>query len=60
VSLVTQHILNDICLAQVIVPFQLIVFHQLKPPALSHVEIQLGKDVLQSFVVRIDMKHIPQ
>jgi hypothetical protein len=42
------------------VHFKLIVFDQLEPPSLSHVQIQLCKDVLQAFVVRIDMNHIPK
>jgi hypothetical protein len=43
-----------------IVDFQLIVLDQPEPSSLPHVQIQLGKDVLQAFVVRIDMNHIPK
>jgi hypothetical protein len=50
---------NDVCLTQVIVNFHLIVLDQLEPPSLPHVQIRLDKDVLQAFVVRVDMKHIP-
>jgi hypothetical protein len=42
----------------VIVNFQLVVLDQLEPPSLPHVQIRLGKDVLQAFVVRVDMNHI--
>jgi hypothetical protein len=40
------------------VNFQLIVFDQLEPPSLPHVQIMSGKDILQDFVVHIDMNHI--
>jgi hypothetical protein len=56
----TQRVRNDICLSQVVVNFQLIVFDQLEPSLLPHVQIWLGKDVLQTFVVRIDMNRIPK
>jgi hypothetical protein len=59
VSLTTQHVRNDVCLTRVIVNFQLLVLDQLEPPSLPHVQIWLGKDVLQAFVVRVDMNHIP-
>jgi hypothetical protein len=43
----------------VIVNFQLIILDQLKPSSLLHVQIRLGKDILQAFVVHIDMNHFP-
>jgi hypothetical protein len=60
VSLMTQRVYNNVCLSRVIVNFQLIVFDQLEPPLLPHVEIRLGKDALQALVVRIDMNNIPK
>jgi hypothetical protein len=54
-----QRVHNDVCLSRVIVNFQLVVFDQLEPSSLPHVQIRLSKDVLQAFVVRIDMDHIP-
>jgi hypothetical protein len=59
VSLVTQRIRNNVCLTWVIVNFQLIVFDELEPPSLPHVQVWLSEDVLQAFVVHIDMNHIP-
>jgi hypothetical protein len=50
----TQRVCNDICISRVIVDFQLIVLDQLEPSLLPHVQIRLGKDVLQAFVVHID------
>ena len=50
---------HDLELA-VVVNFQLVVHDQLEPSSLPHVQIQLGKDVIQAFVVRIDMNHIPK
>jgi hypothetical protein len=55
----TQRVCDDICLSQVIVDFQLVVPDQLELSSLPHVQIRLGKDVLQAFVVRMDMNHIP-
>jgi hypothetical protein len=54
----TQCVRNDVCLSQVLVNFQLVVLDQLEPSSLPHVQIWLVKDVLQAFVVRIDMNHI--
>jgi hypothetical protein len=59
VSLVTQRIHNAVCLTRVIVNFQLVVLDQLEPPSLPHIQFWLGEDVLQAFVVRVDMNHIP-
>jgi hypothetical protein len=56
----TQVVCNDICLSPVIVNFQLVVLDQLKPSSLPHIQIWLGKDVLQAFVVRINVNHIPK
>jgi hypothetical protein len=56
---VTQCVCNDVGLTQVIVNFQLVVLDQLEPPSLHHIRIQLGEVVLQAFVVRVDMNHIP-
>jgi hypothetical protein len=58
VSLVTQHVRNDIYLSRVIVNFQLSVLDQLEPSSLPLVQVQLSEDVHQAFVVRIDMNHI--
>jgi hypothetical protein len=55
----TQRVCDDICLSQVIVDFQLVVLDQLELSSLPHVQIRLGKDVLQAFVVHMDMNHIP-
>jgi hypothetical protein len=44
----------------VVMNFQLIVFDQFEPPSLPHVQIWLGKDVVQAFVVCIEMNHIPR
>jgi hypothetical protein len=59
-SLTAQRVCNDVCFSRVIVNLQLVVFDQLEPSSLPHVQIWLGKDVLQTFVVCIDMNHIPK
>jgi hypothetical protein len=58
VSLAAQRVYDDICLTQVIVNFHLVVLDQLEPPSVPYVQIRLGKEVLQAFVVRVDMNHI--
>jgi hypothetical protein len=58
VSLVTQHVHNYICLAWMIVNFQLVVLDQLKQSSLPHVQVQLREDVLQAHVVYVDVSHI--
>jgi hypothetical protein len=55
----TQRIHNNVCLTRVMVNFQLVVFDQLEPPSLPHIQIKLGIDVLKAFVVRVYMSHIP-
>jgi hypothetical protein len=42
----------------VIVNFWLVVLDQLDPSSLPHVQARLSEDVLQAFVVCIDMNHI--
>jgi hypothetical protein len=59
-SLANQCVRNDVCLSRVIVNFQVVVFDQLEPPSLPHVQIRLGNDVLLAFVVRIDINDIPK
>jgi hypothetical protein len=60
VSLAAQHVRNDVFLTQVIMNFQFIVLDQLEPHSLPHVQIHLGEeDVLQAFVVHVDMDHVP-
>jgi hypothetical protein len=44
----------------VVVDFQLVVLDQLKPSLLPHIQVRLSEDVLQDFVVCIDMNHIPK
>jgi hypothetical protein len=60
VSLVTQRVRNNVCLTWVVVNFQLVVLDQLEPPSLPRIQIWFGKDVLQAFVVRINMNHVPR
>jgi hypothetical protein len=35
--------------------FQVVVFDQFQPSSLSHVEVGLGKDVLEALVIYIDV-----
>jgi hypothetical protein len=41
------------------VDFHLIALDQVEPSSLPHVQVRLGEVVLQAFVVRIYMNHIP-
>jgi hypothetical protein len=59
-GLAAQSIRNDIHLPRMVVNLQIIVLDQLQPSFLVHVQIRLGKDVLQALVVGIDVDHIPK
>jgi hypothetical protein len=43
-----------------IVNLQLIVLDQFKPSSLPHIEISLSEDVLEAFVIGIDIAMIPK
>jgi hypothetical protein len=60
VSLATQCVCNHIRLSWVTMHFQLIVLDQFYPSSLPHIQIWLGKDILQTFLVCIDVNHIPE
>jgi hypothetical protein len=51
----TQGIYNQIRLARMVVDLQVIDLDELQPTALPKVEIFLGKDILQTLVVCIDL-----
>jgi hypothetical protein len=55
-----QGIRNHIRLIGVIRNLKIVVFNQLQPPSLTHVQIILSENVLQAFVVGEDMNYIPQ
>ena len=39
---------------------EIIIFDQLKPPLLSHVQLGLSKDVLEAFMIDVDVTQITQ
>jgi hypothetical protein len=51
----TQGICNQICLARVIVNFQIIILIKLQPTALPQVEILLSEYILQTLMVRVHL-----
>jgi hypothetical protein len=55
-----QSISNNVCLARMIVNLEIIIFNQLEPSSLTHVQLWLGKDIFEAFMVRIDIAHIAQ
>jgi hypothetical protein len=59
-GLATECICHYISFAWVIMDFQFIILNKLEPSPLSHIELGLGKDILQTFVVCINMTDIPQ
>jgi hypothetical protein len=60
VSFVAQGVRNHIRLTWMIVNLKIIVFNQLQPSSLPHVQINMSKKVLQALVVSEDMSHIPK
>jgi hypothetical protein len=51
----TQSIRNQICLARMIVNFQVIVFDELQPTVLPKVKILLSEDLLYALVISVDL-----
>ena len=47
----TQRICDTIRFPRVIVDLTVIVFYQLEPPSLSHIEVFLSKDILEALMV---------
>jgi hypothetical protein len=38
----------------------IIIFNQLKPSSLSHIQLGLGEDIFEAFMVNIDIANIAQ
>jgi len=53
--LAAECICNHISLAWMIVHFQIVIFYQLKPTSLPHIQICLREDILEALMVRIDI-----
>jgi hypothetical protein len=53
-----QDISNNICLARMIMYLQIVVLDQLQPLALMHVQLRLSKNVLETFMISIDVAHV--
>jgi hypothetical protein len=56
----TQRIRNHVCLARMVVHLKIIIFNQLKPPSLSHVQFRLSEDVLETLMISVDIAQITQ
>jgi hypothetical protein len=55
-----QSIGNHICLAGMIVHLEIIIFNQLKPSFLMHIQLGLSEDIFEAFMVSIDIANIAQ
>jgi hypothetical protein len=53
-----QGIGNYICLARMIMDFQLIILNQFLPSLLPHVQVRLGEKILQTLMISVDMHQI--
>jgi hypothetical protein len=53
-----QGIGNHICLARMIMDFQLIIFDQFQPSSLPHVQVRLDEKILQTLMISVDMHQI--
>jgi hypothetical protein len=42
------------------VNLEIIIFNQFKPSSLMHVQLWLGEDIFEAFMVSIDIAHIAQ
>jgi hypothetical protein len=43
-----------------IVHLEIIIFNQLKPSSLIHIQLRLGEDIFEAFMVGIDVANIAQ
>jgi hypothetical protein len=55
---VTECICHYISFAWVIMDFQFIILNKLEPSPLSHIEFCLGEDILQAFMICINVTDI--
>ena len=44
----------------VIVHLKVIIFDQLEPSSLTHIQLRLSEDVLKTFMISIDVAHIAE
>jgi hypothetical protein len=51
---------NNVCLARMIVNLEITIFDHLKPSSLMHVQLRLGEDIFEAFMVSINIAHIAQ
>jgi hypothetical protein len=42
------------------VNLEIVIFNQLEPSSLTHVQLWLGEDIFETFMVSIDIAHIAQ
>jgi hypothetical protein len=42
------------------VNLEIVIFNQLEPSSLTHVQLRLGEDIFEAFIVSIDTAHIAQ
>jgi hypothetical protein len=42
------------------VNLEIIIFNQLEPSSLMHVQLRLGEDIFEAFMVSIDIAYIAQ
>jgi hypothetical protein len=54
-NLAAESIHNYICFAGVIVHLQIVILNELYPPPLMHIQIGLGKDILETFMIGVDV-----
>jgi hypothetical protein len=59
-ELTAQSIDNNVRLAKMIVNLEIIIFDHVKPSYLMHVQLRLGEDIFDAFMVCIDIAHITQ
>jgi len=56
--LLTQSIRNHVCLARMIVHLKIIILDQLKSPSLPHIQYRLGKDILETLMISVNIAQI--
>jgi hypothetical protein len=54
-NLAAESIRNYILFAGVVVHLKIVILNELQPPPLKHIQISLGKDIFDTFMICVDV-----
>jgi hypothetical protein len=53
-----KRICNHVSFAGMIMDFQIVILYPFQPPSLSHIQIGLSENILETLVIRVDIAAI--